>query len=189
MTDGKLIIISAPSGSGKSTIINGLAARGLKFSFSVSATSRAPRGSEKDGVEYYFLTPDEFRRRIAAGDFIEYEEVYRDQYYGTLKSEVDRRLAAGETVLFDIDVKGALNIKRIYGAKAMTLFIQPPSVEELSRRLHGRGTESEELIQKRLARAEYELTFAPRFDHTIVNDSLDRAIDETETVIRSFIGE
>lgn len=187
MTQGKLIVVSAPSGSGKSTIINCLKANGLSFTFSVSATSRKPRGKEQNGVEYYFLTPEEFRAKIALGEFLEYEEVYKDQFYGTLKSEVDRRLAEGQNVLFDIDVKGALNIKRIYGTRAITIFIQPPTVDELSRRLHSRGTETEELIQKRLARAEYELGFAPQFDHTIVNDDLDRAVRETEALLHAFL--
>lgn len=185
--EGKLIIFSAPSGSGKSTIINALRERGLEFEFSVSATSRAPRGTEQDGVEYHFLTPDQFRQIISEGGFIEYEEVYKDQFYGTLKSEVDGRLSQGRNVIFDIDVKGALNIKRIYADKALTVFIQPPSVEELSRRLHGRGTESEALIQKRLAKAEYEMSFASQFDHIIINDVLDNAISRTERLVRDFL--
>jgi len=180
----KLIIFSAPSGSGKSTIINALRERGMKFEFSISATSRKPRGTEQDGVEYYFLSPEEFRAKIANGEFVEYEEVYKDQFYGTLKSEVDRKLGEGSDVMFDIDVKGALNIKRIYGTRAVSIFIQPPSVEELSRRLHGRGTETEELIQKRLAKAEYEMSFAKDFDHVVVNDNLERAVETIETILR-----
>lgn len=187
MKEGKLIIFSAPSGSGKSTIINALRERGLEFEFSVSATSRAPRGTERNGVEYHFLSPDEFRKIIAEGGFIEYEEVYKDQFYGTLKREVDGRLSQGRNVIFDIDVKGALNIKRIYADKALTVFIQPPGIEELSRRLHGRGTESEELIQKRLAKAEYEMSFAGQFDEIIINDDLEEAINRTERLVRDFL--
>lgn len=179
----KLIIFSAPSGSGKSTIINVLKERGMRFGFSISATSRKPRGTEKNGIEYYFLTPDEFRAKIANGDFVEYEEVYKDQFYGTLKSEVDRKLTEGD-VMFDIDVKGALNIKKIYGKRAVAIFIQPPSVEELSRRLHGRGTETEELIQKRLAKAEYEMSFAEQFDYIVVNDDLQKAVDTIENILK-----
>lgn len=179
----KLIIFSAPSGSGKSTIINTLRERGMKFGFSISATSRKPRGAEKNGVEYYFLTPEEFKAKIANGEFVEYEEVYKDQFYGTLKSEVDRKLTEGD-VMFDIDVKGALNIKRIYGERAISIFIQPPSVEELSRRLHGRGTETEELIQKRLAKAEYEMGFASQFDHIVVNDDLLNAVKAIENILK-----
>jgi len=179
----KLIIISAPSGCGKSTIINALKERGMKFGYSISATSRKPRGTEKNGVEYYFLTPDEFRQKIANGEFVEYEEVYKDQFYGTLKSEVDRKLQEGD-VMFDIDVKGALNIKKIYGDKSVSIFIMPPSVEELSNRLHGRGTETEELIQKRLAKAEYEMSFASQFDNIVVNDDLQKAIETIEKILK-----
>ena len=145
---GKLIIFSAPSGSGKSTIINFLLKQNLNLHFSISATSRAPRGTEKDGVEYYFLTPDEFRARIAAGDFLEYEEVYTDKYYGTLKSEVERRLMSGDNVIFDVDVVGGCNIKKFYGDRALSVFIQPPSIEDLRSRLEGRGTDALEVAQK-----------------------------------------
>lgn len=179
----KLIVFSAPSGCGKSTIISELRNRGVSFGFSISATSRKPRGAEQNGVEYYFLTPEQFRTKIAAGEFVEYEEVYTDQFYGTLKSEVERLLAEGTNVLFDIDVKGALNIKKFYGDKAVLIFIMPPSIEELSRRLHGRGTETEELIQKRLARAEYELSFAPQFDFQVINDRLEDAVTQVYDII------
>lgn len=179
----KLIIFSAPSGSGKSTIINALRERGMKFGFSISATSRKPRGTERNGVEYYFLTPEEFKAKIANGEFVEYEEVYKDQFYGTLKSEVDRKLTEGN-VMFDIDVKGALNIKNMYGERAVSIFIQPPSIEELSRRLHSRGTETEELIQKRLAKAEYEMSFAGRFDHIVVNEELEKAVKTIEDILK-----
>jgi len=155
----------------------------MKFGYSISATSRKPRGTEKNGVEYYFLTPDEFRQKIANGEFVEYEEVYKDQFYGTLKSEVDRKLQEGD-VMFDIDVKGALNIKKIYGDKSVSIFIMPPSVEELSNRLHGRGTETEELIQKRLAKAEYEMSFASQFDNIVVNDDLQKAIETIEKILK-----
>ena len=170
---GKLIIFSAPSGSGKSTIINYLLKQGLRLRFSISATSRAPRGTERDGVEYYFLTPDEFRARITRGDFLEYEEVYQDKYYGTLKSEVERILAEGDNVIFDVDVVGGCNIKAFYGDRALSIFIQPPSVEELRRRLENRGTDAPEVIESRVAKAEYELGFAKRFDKVIVNERLE----------------
>ena len=154
---GKLIIFSAPSGSGKSTIINFLLKQNLNLHFSISATSRTPRGTEKDGVEYYFLTPDEFRARIAAGDFLEYEEVYTDKYYGTLKSEVERRLAGGDNVIFDVDVVGGCNIKKFYADRALSVFIQPPCIEDLRKRLEGRGTDAPEVIESRIAKAEFEL--------------------------------
>ena len=184
---GKLIIFSAPSGSGKSTIINFLLKQNLNLHFSISATSRAPRGTEKDGVEYYFLTPDEFRARIAAGDFLEYEEVYTDKYYGTLKSEVERRLMSGDNVIFDVDVVGGCNIKKFYGDRALSVFIQPPSVEELRCRLEGRGTDAPEVIESRIAKAEYELSFAPQFDRVIVNDNLEIAKEEALKVIKEFL--
>ena len=186
---GKLIIFSAPSGSGKSTIINFLLKQNLNLHFSISATSRAPRGTEKDGVEYYFLTPDEFRARIAAGDFLEYEEVYTDKYYGTLKSEVERRLMSGDNVIFDVDVVGGCNIKKFYGDRALSVFIQPPSVEELRCRLEGRGTDAPEIIESRIAKAEYELGFAPQFDCVIVNDDLEAAKAEALKVIKEFLAE
>lgn len=189
MSKGKLIIFSAPSGSGKSTIINYLLTQHLNLAFSISATSRAPRGSERNGVEYYFLTPDEFRRRIAAGDFLEYEEVYADKFYGTLKGEVERLTTAGKNVLFDVDVVGGLNIKRFYGERALSVFIQPPSLAELRRRLEHRATDAPEVIESRLAKAEYELSFAPKFDRIVVNDELDRACQEVLSVVRNFLAE
>ena len=152
---GKLIIFSAPSGSGKSTIINYLLQQSLRLRFSISATSRAPRGTEKNGVEYYFLTPEAFKARIAKGDFLEYEEVYTDKFYGTLKSEVERILNEGDNVIFDVDVVGGCNIKRFYGDRALSVFIQPPSIEELRKRLVGRGTDTPEVIESRIAKAEY----------------------------------
>lgn len=186
---GKLIIFSAPSGSGKSTIINYLLKQGLRLRFSISATSRAPRGTEKDGVEYYFLTPDEFRARIAKGDFLEYEEVYTDKYYGTLKSEVERILNEGDNVIFDVDVVGGCNIKKFYGERALSIFIQPPSIEALRERLTGRGTDSPEVIESRIAKAEYELGFAKRFDRIIVNDQLEPACQEALSIIREFLND
>ena len=184
---GKIIIFSAPSGSGKSTIISRLMSRReLNMAFSISCTSRPPRGTERDGVEYFFVTPDEFRRRIEAGEFLEYEEVYKDRYYGTLKSQVESQLDRGENVVLDVDVKGGCSIKSLYGDRALSLFIQPPSVGELRRRLEGRGTDAPEVINDRLARASFELTFAPRFDKVIVNDDLTRAVAEAFEAIRQF---
>ncbi len=173
-----LLVFSAPSGSGKSTLINFLMQQGLNLKFSVSATSRAPRGSEKDGVEYFFLSPEEFRKKISENAFVEYEEVYKDTFYGTLKSEIDRMLNNKENVVLDIDVKGALNIKKQYGDKAFLVFIQPPSVEELRKRLLGRNTDSAEVIEQRLQKASYELSFADSFDTTIVNGDLHLAEEQ-----------
>lgn len=184
---GKLIIFSAPSGSGKSTIIQSLLHRDLNLSFSISATSRAPRGTEKNGVEYYFISPEEFRQRIANGEFLEYEEVYAGKFYGTLKSEVERILDSGRNVIFDVDVVGGLNIKKYYGDQALALFIQPPSIEELKKRLEHRATDAPEVIASRIAKAEYELSFAPRFDHIIVNDILEKAQEEAYQTIRQFL--
>ncbi len=183
----KLIIFSAPSGSGKSTIINYLLTQPLHLAFSISATSRAPRGSERDGVEYFFLTPDEFRRRIEADEFLEYEEVYKDRFYGTLKSQVEKQLQDGQNVIFDVDVVGGCNIKQYYGDRALSIFIQPPSIEELRRRLEGRGTDAPEVIESRLAKASYELTFAPKFDRVIINDDLEKAKAEALRVITEFL--
>lgn len=185
---GKIIIFSAPSGSGKSTIIGRLMShKELNMAFSISCTSRPPRGTERDGVEYFFVSPDEFRRRIEADEFLEYEEVYKDRYYGTLKSQVENQLAKGENVVLDVDVKGGCNIKRFYGDHALSLFIQPPSLDELRRRLEGRGTDAPEVIEDRLARASFELTFADKFDHVIINDDLDRAVNEALKAVEEFI--
>lgn len=184
---GKLIIFSAPSGSGKSTIIQSLLGRDLNLSFSISATSRTPRGTERDGVEYYFITPEEFRQRIANDEFLEYEEVYAGKFYGTLKSEVERILAGGRNVIFDVDVVGGLNIKKYYGDQALSLFIQPPSIEELEKRLKNRATDAPEVIASRIAKAEYELSFAPQFDRIIVNDILEKAQEEAYRSIRQFL--
>ena len=184
---GTLIIFSAPSGSGKSTIINHLLQQDLNLAFSISATSRPPRGTERDGVEYFFLTPDEFRERIARGEFLEYEEVYPGRFYGTLKSQVEKQLTAGQNVVFDVDVVGGCNIKKYYGERALSVFIQPPSVEELRRRLVGRGTDAPEVIEDRVAKAEYELGFAPQFDVVVVNDNLEEAQQRAYDVIRNFL--
>lgn len=184
---GKLIIFSAPSGSGKSTIINYLLQQSLRLRFSISATSRAPRGMEKNGVEYYFLTPEAFKARIAKGDFLEYEEVYTDKFYGTLKSEVERILNEGDNVIFDVDVVGGCNIKRFYGDRALSVFIQPPSIEELRKRLVGRGTDTPEVIESRIAKAEYELSFADKFDTVVINDDLETAKAKALQVIQAFL--
>lgn len=186
--EGKLIIFSAPSGTGKSTIINWLMQHeALRLAFSISCTSRQPRGSERNGVEYFFLSPDEFRRRIADGEFIEYEEVYKDRFYGTLKSQVDKQLEDGQNVVFDVDVKGGCRIKELYGDKALSLFLQPPSIEELRRRLEGRGTDTPEVIDQRIARAEFELGYAERFDRIVVNANLEKAEQEAYAIVSDFI--
>lgn len=184
---GKLIIFSAPSGSGKSTIINYLMKQGLGLAFSISATSRAPRGTEQHGVEYFFLSPEEFRQRIANNEFLEYEEVYPDRFYGTLKEQVERQLEAGQHVVFDVDVVGGCNIKEYYGHRALSIFIQPPSIEELRRRLEGRGTDTPEVIKQRIDKAEYELSFSPKFDKIVINDHLETAQAETLTLIKHFL--
>lgn len=185
---GKLLIFSAPSGSGKSTIINWLMGEHpeLNMKFSISCTSRPPRGKEQNGVEYFFISPEEFRKKIADDEFVEYEEVYTDRYYGTLKSQVEKQLENGENVVFDVDVHGAMNIKKAYGSQALSLFIQPPSIEELRKRLTGRATEAQEEIEKRIGRAEYELTFADKFDTIIINDDLNKAKEETLKIIQAF---
>ncbi len=186
---GKMLIVSAPSGSGKSTIVNWLMKEHpeLRLYFSISCTSRAPRGEEKDGVEYFFLTPEAFKEKIANKEFLEYEEVYENRFYGTLKAQVERQREAGQNVVFDVDVKGGVNIKKHYGDQALSLFIQPPSVAELRKRLEHRGTDTPEAIEQRLAKAEYELTFAPQFDHVVVNDDLEKAKEETLRIVRDFL--
>lgn len=186
---GKLLIFSAPSGSGKSTIIDYLMHQKLDLHFSVSATSRPPRGTEQNGVEYFFLTPAEFRKHIDAGDFLEYEEVYEDRYYGTLRSQVDARLAAGGHIVCDVDVLGGQNIKRNYGSRALSIFIQPPSIETLRQRLEARGTDAPEVIDDRIARAEFELEQAGNFDVVVVNDDLAEAEAEVLAHVRRFLSE
>ena len=187
---GKLIIISAPSGTGKSTIIGWLMKEHpeLNLAFSISCTSRPPRGTEQNGVEYFFLTPEEFRQRIENDEFLEYEEVYEGRFYGTLKAQVERQLEAGQNVVFDVDVKGGVNIKKYYGDEAMSLFIQPPSIAELRKRLEGRGTDTPEVIDQRIARAEFELTFADEFDKIVVNDDLAQAEQDALRLVKGFIG-
>lgn len=184
---GKLLIFSAPSGSGKSTIVNYLMQQGLNLHFSISATSRAPRGTEQNGVEYFFLTAEEFKKKIEADEFLEYEEVYKDRFYGTLKSQVSAQLERGENVVFDVDVKGGVNIKRYYGDRALSIFIHPGSIDELRRRLEHRATDAAEVIEQRLQRADYELSFANQFDRVILNDQLDKAEKETLQAVRDFL--
>ena len=188
---GKLIIISAPSGTGKSTIIGWLMKEHpeLNLAFSISCTSRPPRGTEQNGVEYFFLTPEEFRQRIENDEFLEYEEVYEGRFYGTLKAQVERQLEAGQNVVFDVDVKGGVNIKNYYGDEAMSLFIQPPSIAELRKRLEGRGTDAPEVIDQRIARAEFELTFADKFDKIVVNDDLAQAEADALELVQAFLYE
>ena len=190
MAKGKLLIFSAPSGSGKSTIVNFLMQEHpeLNMHFSISCTTRAPRGTEKNGVEYFFLTPEEFKAKIAEDAFVEYEEVYTDRFYGTLKSQVENQINNGENVVFDVDVKGGCNLKKIFGSEALSVFVQPPSVEELRRRLVGRATDAPEVIEQRLAKAEEELTYAPKFDVIIVNDDLATAKAEALKTISDFLG-
>lgn len=183
----KLLIFSAPSGSGKSTIINYLMQMGLNLHFSVSATSRPPRGTEQHGVEYFFLSPEEFKAHITSGDFLEYEEVYENRFYGTLKSEVDNQLARGENVVCDVDVLGGQNIKKAYGKRALSIFIQPPGIEALRQRLEKRGTDSPEVIENRIARAEFELSQASHFDIVIVNDDLATAQAEALKIVTEFL--
>lgn len=186
---GKLVIFSAPSGSGKTTIVRHLLDKGMPLAFSISATSRAPRGAEKHGVDYYFLSADEFRSRIQNNEFLEWEEVYPGTFYGTLKSEIDRISALGKNILFDVDVVGGVNIKKMYDKRALSMFIQPPSIEELEKRLVGRGTDSAEKIKERVAKAEYELSFAPQFDVVVINDDLEEAKDKAEKALTAFLND
>ncbi|GAB1450743.1 guanylate kinase [Draconibacterium sp.] len=184
---GKLIIFSAPSGAGKTTIVRYLLGQNLNLEFSISATSREPRNNETHAIDYYFLSEKEFKQKIENDEFLEWEEVYPGICYGTLKSEVERICKAGKNVIFDVDVVGGLNIKKYYGDEALAVFVQPPSVEELRRRLESRSTETEEKILMRIAKAEHELSFANQFDVIIVNDNLENAVLETEKVIRLFL--
>lgn len=184
---GKLIILSAPSGSGKSTIINHLLTQDFDLEFSISATSRKIRGEEVDGKDYYYLSADNFKKKIEAGKFLEYEEVYTNTFYGTLKDEVERIRDKGNNVIFDVDIVGGLNIKKYYGDDAIALFIQPPSVEALRERLESRGTDSQENIDERVAKAEHELSFAHQFDKVIINDILKDALKETANTLNLFL--
>ena len=184
---GKLIIFSAPSGAGKSTLVQYLLGRGLELEFSVSATSRAPRGAEQHGVDYYFLSPEEFRQKIDNHEFVEYEEVYPDCYYGTLRTEVERITGNNKNIVFDVDVVGGVNIKKQFDVRALSIFIAPPGIETLQQRLIERATDSPEMIEKRVAKAAYEMTFSPQFDVTVINDNLETAKAETERLIRNFL--
>ena len=184
---GKLVIFSAPSGSGKTTIVRELLKRFNCFEFSISATSRKPRGEERDGKDYYFLSNEEFKACVERGEFVEWEEVYQGTCYGTLKREMERIWAKGNIILFDVDVMGGISLKRLFGDDACSVFIMPPSIEELERRLRGRGTDAEEIILKRIAKAEFELSKAPEFDHIVVNDKLDDAVSEVEKILNDFI--
>lgn len=185
--EGKVLIFSAPSGSGKSTIVQHLVNLDLNLAFSISATSRKPRGGEVNGREYHFVSPEAFREKIKSDKFIEWEEVYPDQYYGTLRSEVQRIWDQGKSALFDIDVEGGLNLKKEFGEKALSVFVKPPSLQDLERRLRSRATDDEEALKKRLGKAEHEMQYAPRFDHILLNDSLNRALIEAEVLVRDFL--
>ena len=187
MANGKLIIFSAPSGSGKTTIVKRMLELFPQLEFSISATSRAPRGVEQNGVDYHFLTPEDFSEAVAADKFVEWEEVYKGTCYGTLKSELERIWNKGNIIVFDVDVMGGLNLKRIFGSDACSIFVMPPSIEELRRRLEGRGTDTAEVIEKRVAKAEFELGKAEGFDCRVVNDDLETAVAETAGIIRRFI--
>jgi guanylate kinase len=185
--EGKLLIFCAPSGSGKSTIVQHLKKGMPKLAFSISATSRSPRQGELDGREYHFISPQLFREKIEKDEFIEWEEVYQDQFYGTLKSEVERIWGEDYHALFDIDVLGGLNLKKAYGKKAMAIFVMPPSLAVLEERLRSRGTDDEASLQKRLGKSEYELSFAPEFDTILVNDSLEKAFVDAEALVKAFL--
>ena len=189
MADGKLIVFSAPSGSGKTTIVRYLLAQEeLRLDFSISATSREPRGNEIDGKDYYFLNLHDFKQKIKQDEFLEWEEVYRDNFYGTLKSEIERIWAMGKNVIFDIDVVGGLDIKQIYPEKTLAVFVKPPSIEELKIRLKNRKTETEDKINMRVAKASIELATAPQFDHIIVNSNLNTALEEAYNLVADFVG-
>ncbi len=183
----KMIIVSAPSGAGKTTIVNQLLKSGLRLEFSISATSRPIRGNEKDGVNYHYLTADEFRKKIGADEFLEWEEVYPDKFYGTLRSEVDRIAQKGNHVIFDVDVVGGVNLKEKFGDRAFSLFIMPPSIKILEERLNARQTDSRENIIIRLAKARTEMKYAEKFDATVVNDELEKSVSETISLISQFL--
>lgn len=185
---GKLIILSAPSGAGKSTIVKHLLKTFPRLEFSVSATSRAPRGTERNGVEYYFLSPEEFSKAVERGEFVEWEEVYAGTCYGTLCTELERIWGKGNVIIFDVDVKGGIRLKEIFGDNALSIFIMPPSIEELRSRLIGRGTDAPEVIERRIQKAETEISYCHKFDRIVVNDRLEEAVEEVTTLIRDFIG-
>lgn len=187
MSKGLVVIFSAPSGAGKSTIVHHLLEKFPQIEFSVSATSRAPRGAEVDGKDYYFFTADQFERKIANNEFVEFEEVYAGTYYGTLRSEIQRLWDKGAVIAFDVDVKGGVNIKRLFGENALSVFVMPPSVKVLEERLRTRGTDSSESIAKRLAKAEEEIQYSPKFDKVLINDDLSRAFEEAERIVGEFI--
>lgn len=185
--NGKLVIFSAPSGSGKTTIVKELLKQFPQFEFSISATSRQPRGTEQNGVDYFFLSAEEFRKKVLADEFVEWEEVYNGTCYGTLKSEMQRIWDKGNVIIFDVDVMGGINLKRIFGENACSVFIMPPSVEVLRERLIGRGTDSMETIEKRVAKAEFEISKSEEFDHVVVNDVLAVAVEQTCEIINNFL--
>lgn len=187
---GKAIIFSAPSGAGKTTIVHHLMSlENLHLAFSVSATSRAKRGTEEDGKDYYFYSPQDFLARAKAGEFLEWEEVYKDQYYGTLKAEIERLWAEGKNVIFDVDVQGGMNLKKIFGDQALAIFVMPPSIEELNFRLRNRSTESPEKIAMRIAKAGSEMKYAPKFDVQLLNEKLDLALQEAEKIVGQFVAQ
>lgn len=187
MSKGLVVIFSAPSGAGKSTIVHHLLEKFPQIEFSVSATSRAPRGAEVDGKDYYFFTADQFEQKIANNEFVEYEEVYAGTYYGTLRSEIQRLWDKGAVIAFDVDVKGGVNIKRLFGENALSVFVMPPSIKVLEERLRSRGTDSPESIAKRLAKAEEEIEYSSKFDKVLINDDLRRAFEEAERIVGEFI--
>jgi guanylate kinase len=187
MKEGKLIIFSAPSGAGKTTITKHILKCGLNFGFSVSATTRKPRGDEVNGRDYYFLSEEEFKSKVKNNEFLEWEEVYPGSFYGTLKSEIERICSKGENIVFDVDVEGGYNIKKIYGNRALAVFVQPPSIAELKRRLLSRLTDSSEVVRARIAKAEHELTYSRYFDVVIINDKLEVALKEAEDVVKAFL--
>jgi guanylate kinase len=185
--EGKLVIVSAPSGAGKTTIVNHLLKKGLNLEFSISVTTRTPRGREKNGKEYYFISAEDFRQRIRKNEFTEWQEVYRDQFYGTLKSEIERIWADKKHVIFDVDVKGGINLKNIFGNKAISIFIMPPSVKELEKRLLRRATDDRSKIKVRVEKAIEEMKLAGNFDHIVINDNLERAQNEAYQMVKSFV--